>query len=82
MSIQGALEIARENDEHIDRRILKFLETAFQLLWDRILDDPEGYVMNRDEFALFNFYRHLTRNYQIARNAVKRFWNHYTVDDK
>lgn len=60
---------------------LAIISAAMDQLWARLKASPDSYVMNSDEFSLFNYYR--TR-YQsatdapIARKATARYWNNHT----
>lgn len=71
-----ALERARSSEDgHVDPETRDTLETAIRELWRRIERDPSGYVLTRDEFALFNYFRDRYRDSTLAQNAVARFWN-------
>lgn len=71
-----ALERAQSSEDgHLDPETSDTLETAIRELWRRIERDPSGYVLTRDEFALFNYFRDRYRGSILARNAVARFWN-------
>lgn len=53
--IRQALERARNCEpDAVDRNTSAILETAITNLWQRIQDAPDSYVLNGDEFALFN----------------------------
>ena len=54
------------------------LETALGQLWARLRAHPDTYLMNDDEFALFNFYRSRNKSEQdaiIDKNATARYWD-------
>jgi hypothetical protein len=53
------------------------LERAMAALWSRITAQPDTYVMNRDEFAMFTYFRARYDSNPIAKRAVERFWNNY-----
>jgi hypothetical protein len=79
--IRGALERARNSDDgRIDPHTGALLETAIGELWNKILAQPDSYVLSRDEFALFNYFRHRFADSPIARGAVERFWNNFQGD--
>lgn len=71
-----ALERARNSEDgQIDSETSGTLENAIHELWRRLERDPDGYVLSRDEFALFNYFRDRYRGSTIAQGAVARFWN-------
>ena len=81
LTIARALEIVRNNEEgHVHPSVTTILERAVGDIWRRIQSQPSSYVMNRDEFAVFNFYRNRFKDSQIAQQAVARFWNHFRGD--
>lgn len=71
-----ALEQVRNNENgQPPANALMALERALAALWSRILADPDRYVMNREEFAIFNFHRSRYEASEVARRAVARYWN-------
>ncbi|PKX94491.1 uncharacterized protein P174DRAFT_441783 [Aspergillus novofumigatus IBT 16806] len=77
-NVRQALERARNCEpDAVDRNTSAILETAIANLWQRIQDAPDSYVLNGDEFALFNYFRVRYRGNRIAQLAVERFWNNY-----
>lgn len=76
--VRQALERARNcEDGHIDSQTSEILEAAIAELWKTIQTQPDTYVLDRDEFALFNFFRDRFRGSSVAQKAVERFWNNY-----
>ena len=76
--VRQALEHARNcEDGHVDSQTSAILEAAIGELWRKIQTQPDTYVLDRDEFALFNFFRDRFRGSSIAQMAVQRFWNNY-----
>lgn len=77
-SVRLALERARNcEDGQIDAQTSQVLEAAIGELWRRIQLQPDTYVLSRDEFALFNYFRERFRGMSIAQRVVERFWNNY-----
>ncbi|KAF2184365.1 hypothetical protein K469DRAFT_579529 [Zopfia rhizophila CBS 207.26] len=76
-SLQRALEIARNSEGGVDQAITAFLERKLGELWARLQAQPNTYVLTKDEFALFNYYRQRFGNSEIATSAIKRFWDNY-----
>jgi len=80
LTIQKALDIARNSDGSIDPIVQDFLERQLRVIWDHIESEPDSYVLSKDEFALFNFYRHRATSNSLAQAAVRRFWDNYTAN--
>jgi len=75
--IQKALDVAR-NDEHgVEHQTEDLLIRAFCYIWLRLEAFPNTYILNKDEFALFNFYRDRIPPSNLGQQAVKRFWDNY-----
>lgn len=76
--VRQALERARNcEDGQVDSQTSDILEAAIGELWRNIQAQPDTYVLDRDEFALFNFFRDRFRGSPVAQRAVERFWNNY-----
>lgn len=74
--VAEALEVARNSPEGAgDPVVSGILESALSQLWERVLADPEGYVMTTGEFAVFNFYQHRFLGNKLAIAARRRFWD-------
>jgi hypothetical protein len=79
--VRRALDRARNSDDgRVDPQISTILETAIGELWRKIQAQPDSYVLSRDEFALFNYFRERFRGSPIAQRAVERFWNNFHGD--
>ncbi|EER28191.1 hypothetical protein D8B26_006867 [Coccidioides posadasii str. Silveira] len=77
-AVRRALESARNSEDgQIDPRVSAILETAIGELWRKLQSQPDTYVLSRDEFALFNYFRDRFRDSPIAQRAVERFWNNF-----
>ncbi|OLN85981.1 hypothetical protein CCHL11_05350 [Colletotrichum chlorophyti] len=75
-SVAQALEIARESpDGASDPTVSSILENAVSQIWAKVAAQPESYVMNRDEFAVFNYFQHRFYGNKIAMAARKRYWD-------
>lgn len=72
---QALAQVRNTENGHPPTNALMALERAIAALWSRILADPERYVMDREEFAVFNFYRSRYEASEVARRAVARYWN-------
>ena len=76
-SIRAALELARESESDIDPVVWHYLESEACYLWQRLQQEPNEYIMLKDEFALFNFFIYRFEHAELAENAVARFWQSY-----
>ncbi|TVY49140.1 hypothetical protein LCER1_G008611 [Lachnellula cervina] len=75
-TVAEALEIARDSeDDTQDPTVRNLLETAIAEIWARIQAQPTSYVMNREEFAVFNYFQHRFEGLQVASSARKRYWD-------
>ena len=74
LNIQSALELARNSEDDIDIKVNTFLEEQIKVVWHRLQAQPTTYIMDRDEFALFNFYIYRFRGSEITEKAIDRFW--------
>ncbi|KAF2142496.1 uncharacterized protein K452DRAFT_226541 [Aplosporella prunicola CBS 121167] len=80
MTLQEALNIAREAESPVDPSVESFLQRELQNVWAKLHAQPDHYIFTRDEFGLFNYFRQPSTNNEIATKAVQRFWNHYRLD--
>ena len=80
ISIPKALELVRNSETgEVHPTVDATLERAIVSLWQRIRSRPDTYVMTKDEFAVFNYFRGRYTD-QIAQRAVQRFWNSFKGD--
>jgi hypothetical protein len=77
LTIQKALDIIRNSEGVVDPIIRNFLDRQLRAIWARIEAEPESYILNKDEFALFNYYRYRSSSSTLAQSAIKRFWDNY-----
>ena len=78
-SVAQALEIARESsDGASDPTISRILENAISNIWTKIMARPEGYIMTREEFSVFNFFQHRFESHEVAIAARKRYWDNFS----
>lgn len=75
-----ALEIAKNCEEGVPPSVSTVLERAISELWQRIQMQPTAYVMTKEEFIVFNYYRSRFANVAMAQQAVARFWNNFPGD--
>ena len=81
LTLQRALDVARNSEGSLDPAIATYLERELASTWARILQQPESYLMSKDELSLFNYYRarfeRNPRDAAISRAAIERFWRTY-----
>lgn len=77
MTIQKALEIARNSESAVDPNIYAYLDRSVRELWAKLEAAPDSYLMDKDEFALFTYFRYNYSNSQVAESATRRFWDNY-----
>lgn len=81
-TIQRALDIARNSEGVVDPTVSSCLERSLRDVWARVEANPENYILTKDEFALFNYFRHRFTNSSTAQRAVQRFWDNYQGDPR
>lgn len=76
LNYQRAIDVARNTEGDLDPTVSAYLEGALNDIWRRISAQPDSYIMTKDEFAIFNFYRRRFEDNDIAEHAVARYWSH------
>jgi len=77
-TVAEALEVARDSSEGAqDPTVVDILETALTEIWVKIQDQPETYVMTRDEFAVFNLFQTRFEGNAVAAAARSRYWDQH-----
>ncbi|KAF5596358.1 hypothetical protein FPCIR_4013 [Fusarium pseudocircinatum] len=80
--VAQSLEIARESPDGASYPSIRdILESALEEIWTKVQDQPDSYIMTKDEFAVFNFFQHRFAGDQMAIAARKRFWKATTPID-
>ena len=78
-NVAHCLEIVRNSEPgQAPPNAVAIIERAVAETWQRILANPNGYIMTDTEFAVFNFFR--TRyegggNKPLAQRATARYWD-------
>lgn len=81
MTLARALEMVRNNEsEDIHQSVNTTLQKAIDDIWRRIHAAPDTYIMTKQEFAVFNYFRPRFADSEVTRRAVERFWNHFKGD--
>lgn len=79
MTLEKALDLAKDANQPTPPSVTAMLERKMSEIWQRIQARPTSYVMTRDEFAVFSYFRS-RYNVPMAQQAVSRFWTHYNGD--
>lgn len=73
LTYQRAIDIARNTEGELNPQVATFLDQACTDIWKRIQEAPTTYLLTRDEFAVFNYFRDRFPGVQ-AEDAVERYW--------
>ena len=74
--LSKAVQVAKDSP-NLPPAVKTMLEKEVGNLWRRIQARPETYIMSKEEFAFFNYYRGRYHAENIAQHAVARFWTNY-----
>ncbi|KAL2041086.1 hypothetical protein N7G274_006030 [Stereocaulon virgatum] len=78
LTVAKALEIAKENQNgQVPGNVSTLLERKIGDIWRKIQAQPNIYVMSREEFSVFTYYRARYDNNRVAQDAVARFWSNF-----
>lgn len=81
LTVAKALETAKENQNgQIPTAVTAILERNITDIWRKIRAQPTSFVMTKEQFTVFNYYRGRYENDPVAKQAVARFWDHYKGD--
>ena len=73
LNYQRAIDIARNTEGDLDPSVSEYLENAVNDIWTNINNYPDSYILSKDEFAVFNYYRQRFQG-DVAQSAVDRYW--------
>ena len=77
ISVLKALELVRNSETgEVHPGVDATLDREVKQIWSQIKTNPD-YVMNKDEFAVFNYFQDRYKGEDLARKAVARFWNNF-----
>ncbi|KAI7213781.1 hypothetical protein KC333_g6395 [Hortaea werneckii] len=80
LTLQSALEVARNNEDEIPIKINEYLEQAISDIWCRVQAQPYSYILTKDEFAVFNYYVHRFEGDSRAQQAIARYWQQASAE--
>ncbi|KAG9246280.1 hypothetical protein BJ878DRAFT_409427, partial [Calycina marina] len=73
IDIATALEYARYQQGGGDPTVRTVLEREVDRIWDNIQAQPTSYLLTREEFAVFNYFRSHFTGETLARAARRRY---------
>ena len=82
LTYQRAIDIARNTEGELDPNVKTYLDGAVRDIWNRVLQQPGSYILSKDEFAVFNFYRRQFEGDTRAEQAVDRYWRQNTAESR
>ena len=81
ITISRALELVRTTEmANVPPAAVVALDEAITALWSRIQANPNTYVMSKEEFGVFNYFRTRFIDSDVAKSAVARYWNSFQDD--
>ncbi|KAM0715271.1 hypothetical protein Q7P37_008769 [Cladosporium fusiforme] len=81
LTYQRAIDIARNTEGDLDPSVTSYLEEAITEITNKLDSYPDSYVLSKDEFAVFNYYRHRFSG-DVAERAVDRYWRSTHASDE
>lgn len=76
MTITKALEIAKANPD-VPAEVATRLEQKNADVWQKVQSKPSTYILDREEYAVLNYYQERYKNNSKYDEAIKRFWKHF-----
>lgn len=73
LNYQRALDIARNTEGELNPNLRDYLEQALNEIWGRIQQQPDSYILTKDEFAMFNYYHQRCEGFPEAQEATARY---------
>ena len=75
LTIPEAINIVKQHQHgNVDPAVTSFLARIADDIWQRIQVQPSAYVLTREEFAVFNYYRGFFGDDEVVQQAIRRFW--------
>jgi hypothetical protein len=73
LTYQRAIDIARNTEGDLDPNVTAYLEDAVTEITNNLESYPDSYLLSKDEFAVFNYFRQRFTG-EVAERAVDRYW--------
>ena len=78
LTVPEAIKIVKQHQHgEIDPAVTSFLAQIADDIWQRIQAQPSAYVLTREEFSVFNYYRNVFGDDEVVQQAIARFWNQF-----
>ena len=74
LTYQRALDTARTTEGQLDPHVADYLERAITLIWSQINKRPDSFILDPDQFAVFNFFIRRFEGSPVAEQAIDRYW--------
>ena len=77
LTVPEAIDIFKQHQHgEIDPGVTSVLSGKACEIWQRIQAQPLAYVLTREEFAVFIYYRGVFGDGEVVQQAIRRFWDH------
>ena len=73
LTYQRAIDIARNTEGDLDPNVTAYLEEAVTEITNNLESYPDSYLLSKDEFAVFNYFRQRFTG-EMAERVVDRYW--------
>ena len=78
LTVPEAINIVKQHRRgEIDPAVTSFLARIAEGIWQRLKAQPSTYVLTKEEFAVFTYFRDVFGDDEVVQQAIARFWNHY-----
>ena len=78
LTVSEAIDIVKQHQHgQIDPGVTSFLAGRAHEIWQRIQAQPLDYVLTREEFAIFTYYRGVFGDDEVVQQAIRRFWGQF-----
>jgi hypothetical protein len=81
LTYQRAIDIARNTEGDLDPTVTAYLDEAVTEISNNLDSYPDSYVLSKDEFAVFNYFRQRFEG-ELAERAVDRYWRSAHAGDQ
>ncbi|KAK3639634.1 hypothetical protein LTR22_017367 [Elasticomyces elasticus] len=74
LDYRRALRIARNTEGDLEPDVREYLERALNDIRGHLQQEPDSYILTKDEFAILNFYVHRFVRHPEVEAAISRYW--------
>ncbi|KAK4898110.1 hypothetical protein LTR49_027867 [Elasticomyces elasticus] len=82
LNYQRALRIARNSEGDLNPDVREYLERALNDIRGRLQQNPDSYILSKDEFAILNFYVYQLERHPEVEAAISRHWQQAQEPDR